>query len=377
MIHALYYIALLSISVSAMASFISFVSYLSRKLRAELYLSLLFLFLSVGTGLTTVGTILLDNLSLAQLLFRVGLSLSIFGFLIAFFFLLEFTSLTLLNKLSLVIISSLEGAALLSLNYYKEFSFIVYSNIGRQFPYFTSPVVPVSVLLLSFLCTLSLVNIFVKVFYGILKLFRNVKLASKVQILILFIGGLISFQSVSFVFILSLFISGAIAIQLMNLFLLIGVSLIAFAYFISPDVPYYMAVYPIEFYVLTESGIPIYNFRFIQRTKYDEMLVGGALLALVQFGREIFGSRRLNFIDWGTVKVYFEFRGKLIFTLFSMTYHPIIFNSLNVLSDKFIKMFGYDVEKYKNKLYVFRDADDIVASVFSFLEIPRRGNKEV
>lgn len=178
-------------------------------------------------------------------------------------------------------------------------------------------------------------------------------------------------------FILSLFISGAIAIQLMNLFLLIGVSLIAFAYFISPDVPYYMAVYPIEFYVLTESGIPIYNFRFIQRTKYDEMLVGGALLALVQFGREIFGSRRLNFIDWGTVKVYFEFRGKLIFTLFSMTYHPIIFNSLNVLSDKFIKMFGYDVEKYKNKLYVFRDADDIVASVFSFLEIPRRGNKEV
>ncbi|MEQ9716395.1 MAG: hypothetical protein ABGF52_12820 [Candidatus Asgardarchaeum sp.] len=368
MFDVMYYLLLLQVSICFLVFFISMLSYVSTKLKLELIFSLLFLFLSVGSIFIVYSSILAPTYELRILAVKIGWTLQVLGFFIISFFLLEFTPMKFKQQIYLLIISALESVLLVSINYYNEVAVIYLEDYNRYFPVFTSITSPIAFMLLALTDGIFFIDVFKSSFIRGIKYLKNINKKALVQIYELFAAGIIILFSCVLSVPLSFLIPHVFAIQLLYVFILIGTFLILISYFLSPIVPYLISVQPIELYVLTEAGIPIFNFRFMERTRYDETLVGGALLALVQFGRETFGAQKTNYIDWGEIKVIFEYRGGLIFALLSMVYHKLISDTLKEFAEKFIKMFGADYEKYKNRIYEFRRANKIVQEMFPFLK---------
>lgn len=352
-------------------SIYSLILYYYNKLKTNIILCILLSLLGLWGLLTFLSLRYIYSVVISYFLLKVGFSFGILAHVAFLFLIIVSLPKSLRSYVYSCIGTALATALILSITLYDELV-IVYSQTHRRYIFtFASIMFPVSFTLMSLIEGIIVIDAFSNLFVKSLRHIDIARLESKLQLIILLAAIVITVHGNLAIGIVYIFLSESMASSFFYLhsFILASVIALAVSHFTNPLLPYLIMARPIELYVIEQSGIPIYRYQFVRELKYDDFLISGMLSVFIRLGKCIFGSSALKYIDWEDLKLTIISKQNLAFILVTETYNDLIYNALNAFSEKFLEKFSAELsdKDFKSKIYLFREADDLIKEIFTFV----------
>ena len=150
--------------------------------------------------------------------------------------------------------------------------------------------------------------------------------------------------------------------------------LIIVGYLISPQTPLVIAATPISLFVVTESGVSLFTFNFLEREYANNELIGPVLSALLQFSKKTLRmEKELTEVNWGPLKLIVKPKGYLRFALLAEKSHIILDRALSNFADLFYNTYSKYLSNPKTLKNVapFKNSEHLVEQVFTFISIKK------
>ena len=154
---------------------------------------------------------------------------------------------------------------------------------------------------------------------------------------------------------------------------LAGTVLLLGAYIISPSAPHLIVSEPIALYVVSDTGVPLFQFMFTNKEQHTDTFVGGILSAINEFCKKTLGvDENFSMIYWRDLTIISKIEGNIMFILLSRKYFKYIEVLLDRFSKEFLKKCSMLISPNKktyNLSEIKKRCRYIVGDTFSFIEV--------